>query len=253
MVHIWLSHGTNRVHLPVVPETVELPAAITIARHDMAAIGEVALPGKRKLRTLTINSYFPARADGNTGRVSIIPPAQLVTLLTGWVESGAVVMVSVTGGALAVTLPMLIETFSPKMGKQAGDIQYELSLVEYRDLTARKASSTTYVLPGSVTTSLITTKPATVKPSAGSSGGSKTDVGRIGAYRAGIQAIGGIQAGPASKAVAAARTAREAAKAEANKPAVKPASRYAASTATKNQSFSPANLAKYGKRQAMEK
>ena len=138
MIEIWLTQGTDQLRLPVLPAEVAMAYAGGAQRSTLQELGEVILSGKRKLQTLTLESYFPARYDSNCQYDPIPLPGVAAALLYRWINDGAQVRLLITGGALETDMLVLIESGTFTMGKVAGDVAYTLTLTEYRPLFVRK-------------------------------------------------------------------------------------------------------------------
>lgn len=139
MLEIWLSEGPRRLRLPVLPPEITVSVSGGAQRMDLMEIGEVILPGKRKLEGLQLASYFPARYDSNCQYRNIPSPAETVKMLEEWIENSKPVRLIITGGGFTANRLVLIENGSFTLGKVPGDISYQLTLTEYRPLSIKKA------------------------------------------------------------------------------------------------------------------
>ena len=138
MIEIWLSSGTDRLRLPVLPAEVAMTHTGGAQRAALQDLGEIILSGKRKLQTLQLESYFPARYDGNCQYRAIPSPGTAAQLLHGWIENGTPVRLLITGGELEVNMQVLIESGKFAMGKGPGDIEYSIALTEYRPISVKR-------------------------------------------------------------------------------------------------------------------
>lgn len=136
MVQIWLTHATGRLRLPVVPEKVTVTSGNDVKRMTLQELGEVVLPGRKMLRTLTLSSYFPARYDHNCAYPDIPRPQDAASLLRGWCEAGTAVLLSIQGGGLSLDMQVLIEKCDTTMARPSGDISYDMTLTEHIALEA---------------------------------------------------------------------------------------------------------------------
>ena len=137
MIEIWLSQGTDQLRLPVLPAEIAVVNTGGAQRSTLQALGEIILSGKRKLQTLTLDSYFPARYDSNCQYLAIPFPSVAAAMLVAWINASAQVRLIITGGALDVNMPVIIESGTFTMGKTAGDVAYTLTLTEYRPFSAK--------------------------------------------------------------------------------------------------------------------
>ena len=138
MIEVWLAGGGAQLRLPVLPAEIAVTVPGGAQRTTLLELGEVILPGKRMLHTLQLESYFPARYDSNCQYRAIPLPADAVRLLRGWIEGGVSVRLIITGGGYTVNMTVLVETGTFTMGRPGGDVDYNLTLTEYRPLAIRK-------------------------------------------------------------------------------------------------------------------
>jgi hypothetical protein len=81
MIEIWLSHGADQLRLLVLPTEIAVQHAGGAQRATLKAVGEVIMAGKRNLKTLQLDSDFPARYDGNCQYRAIPLPGAAAGLL----------------------------------------------------------------------------------------------------------------------------------------------------------------------------
>lgn len=142
MIEIWLTARDQRIRLPVLPEKISLEAGGQHEKVTLHEAGEVLLTGKRMLKSLTLSSYFPARYTTLCAYTNIPDPKAAADTLRAWAEEGTVAQLVIAGGAVDVSMPMVIESFTSSMRKVEGDVEYEMALTEYRrlDIVTAKAS-----------------------------------------------------------------------------------------------------------------
>ena len=134
MIEIWLSCGGIQLRLPVLPPEIAVTTANGTERSTLQEIGEVILGGKRKLRTLSISSYFPARYDSNCSYRAIPSPAVAAAHLQSWCENASKIRLLITGGAVSMNMLVLLDQLTITMGKQPDDVAYSMDITEYRPL-----------------------------------------------------------------------------------------------------------------------
>lgn len=138
MIEIWLSNGADRLRLPVLPAEVAVTHTGGAQRATLQELGEVIFSGKRKLRTLQFESYFPARYSGVCQYLAIPLPGAAAGLLQRWIDDGTQVRLLITGGALDINMLVLIEGGTFTTGKAPGEIAYSINLTEYRPITVKR-------------------------------------------------------------------------------------------------------------------
>ena len=146
MIEIWLTAKAKRIRLPVLPEKISLEAGGQHERVTLHEAGEALLIGKRRLRALSIGSYFPARYTSVCAFRNIPEPQATADLLRSWAEGGVIVKLVIAGGAVDVSMPVVIESFSSSLRKVSGDVEYEMSLTEYVTLDVTAAAASVFTL-----------------------------------------------------------------------------------------------------------
>lgn len=136
-MEFWLKKSnSDKIMLPVNPESFAFTEKHNNTSVNVNSIGEVNLLGKRDLKTGTISSHFPKRDRNyanNSGRQA---PYTYINKLLSWKSSGKPVQLIITG--TKINFQVTIETL--KYGEQdgTGDVYYDLTLKEYRTVEIKK-------------------------------------------------------------------------------------------------------------------
>lgn len=136
-MEFWLKKSnSDKIMLPVNPESFAFTEKHNNTSVNVNSIGEVNLLGKRGLKTGTISSHFPKRDRNyanNSGRQA---PYTYINKLLSWKSSGKPVQLIITG--TKINFQVTIETL--KYGEQdgTGDVYYDLTLKEYRAVEIKK-------------------------------------------------------------------------------------------------------------------
>ena len=136
-MEFWLKKSnSDKIMLPVNPESFAFTEKHNNTSVNVNSIGEVNLLGKRDLKTGTISSHFPKRDRNyanNSGRQA---PYTYINKLLSWKSSGKPVQLIITG--TKINFQVTIETL--KYGEQdgTGDVYYDLPLKEYRAVEIKK-------------------------------------------------------------------------------------------------------------------
>lgn len=136
-MEFWLKKSnSDKIMLPVNPESFAFTEKHNNTSVNVNSIGEVNLLGKRNLKTGTISSHFPKRDRNyanNSGRQA---PYTYINKLLSWKSSGKPVQLIITG--TKINFQVTIETL--KYGEQdgTGDVYYDLTLKEYRTVEIKK-------------------------------------------------------------------------------------------------------------------
>ncbi|MCR8645587.1 LysM peptidoglycan-binding domain-containing protein [Paenibacillus sp. N1-5-1-14] len=142
-MEFWLSfnNGEEKLRLPVPPSSFEMQTGNTNETVNIYEVGEVQLIGKRRLKSISLASYFPIRDDGLCQYRDFPPPQKCVEMIEKWRDSGRPIRLIIIGESLTVNEAMAIESFnySQKHGPQ--DIYFTLDLREYRFLNFKATTS----------------------------------------------------------------------------------------------------------------
>lgn len=136
-MEFWLKKSnSDKIMLPVNPESFAFTEKHNNTSVNVNSIGEVNLLGKRDLKTGTISSHFPKRDRNyanNSGRQA---PYTYINKLLSWKSSGKPVRLIITG--TKINFQVTIETL--KYGEQdgTGDVYYDLTMKEYRAVEIKK-------------------------------------------------------------------------------------------------------------------
>ena len=110
---------------------------------DILDSGEALLFGNIKLKTLKFSCFFPHQ-ENHEGHKYVIgdsySPTECIEQLIKWKESKKPVRVIITDSS--VNMMMAIMTFNYNEKDFSGDVWYEISLTEYRELQPQESIST---------------------------------------------------------------------------------------------------------------
>lgn len=141
MIQIWIRSSTGNLRLPVLPEKITLEDG---GLHEIVVLqdlGEALIPGKRKLRGMQVESYFPARYDRNCNYANIPDPQQAVEMCQGWAQNAELLRLIITGGSVTVNMQVVLETFTATAAKLPGDVSYTMIFKERRALVAKRVQA----------------------------------------------------------------------------------------------------------------
>lgn len=136
-MEFWLKKSnSDKIMLPVNPESFAFTEKHNNTSVNVNSIGEVNLLGKRDLKTGTISSHFPKRDRNYANNSDRQAPYTYINKLLSWKSSGKPVQLIITG--TKINFQVTIETL--KYGEQdgTGDVYYDLTLKEYRAVEIKK-------------------------------------------------------------------------------------------------------------------
>lgn len=128
-MEIWLKQGNKAYRFAVLPTEYEMAGESGNTQVDINALGEINLLGKRKLKSISLASFFPCRQYGFCQYAGFPSPMESVKLVEGMKEKGVLRLI-MTG--TPVNMECTIESFSWGENDATGDINFTLELKEYR-------------------------------------------------------------------------------------------------------------------------
>jgi len=116
--------------LPVNPGTIEMTKGTISETFNTENLGEISFIGKRKLATIDISSLFPAQKYNFCECTPKDNPYDYVELIDSWRFWSAVIRLVITD--TPINMLCSIENFTHKEIAMCRDIEYTLSLREYK-------------------------------------------------------------------------------------------------------------------------
>ena len=149
---IWINvPGRNTVELPVNPQELTISYPANPTNYDVEGLGEIIIPRKVKLRTFTIESFFPRPevyqplANGNAW----YRPEWYVALFRDLQAAGTVFEITISRGEEEIYYTdgtsrvqqydstamnaVVLDFSTTDKGGEPGDIYYSIAFSEYRD------------------------------------------------------------------------------------------------------------------------
>lgn len=124
------------LRFPVLPSEYELSSENNNQTVDINAYGEVALLGKRKLKTLSLSSFFPAKKQTFTTGTYFVKPQDYIKTMQ-YFRDHAPFRCIITGSK-AVNMLCTIESFAWGENDGTGDVTFTVELKEYRKPSIKK-------------------------------------------------------------------------------------------------------------------
>lgn len=126
---ILLSCNFGSINLPVLPSSFMLSVSNKNGTVNINNEGEYNMIGKTGLKTITLESFFPAQ-EYDFCLCSPESPSSYVTTIESWRTSGSPCQLTITG--TPIDMPCLIESFTYGSKDSTPDLYYSLVLKEYR-------------------------------------------------------------------------------------------------------------------------
>ena len=133
------------IQLPVNPESFDIESSQNNTSVVVHSLGEINLKGKRNLKGVSFDSFFPAQ-QYDFCRCACEEPYAYIQKLEALLEDNTTLHLIITD--TEINMQCTIESFSYGEAERNGDVYYSLNLKEYRvlkntDVTANKTANTT--------------------------------------------------------------------------------------------------------------
>lgn len=140
-MEIWLKGASRRLRIPVLPPGYTVSSGQQNQTVNIVGLGEVTLRGKRGLLNISFSSFFPKQYDASYCETSSLrSPKEYVSIIESMKRSGTVKLI-ITG--TTVNFRCTIESFNWSEDDGTRNINYTISLKEYRAPSASKSSVVT--------------------------------------------------------------------------------------------------------------
>lgn len=129
-----------QLHLPVNPEEITIDGSKKIETVNIINIGDIDFPSGDERTGISFGSFFPREYDPSYCRYAGFPaPEDALNQLIVWRIGGKPVRLIIT--ETSVNALVLIERTNHRyVGGEPGDIYYELSLRQWREVKVRTAA-----------------------------------------------------------------------------------------------------------------
>ena len=133
-MEIWLKHDKDALQLPILPPSFSVAIGSGHQTVNVQTKGEVSIMGKKGLKSTDLTSFFPAQDYPFAAYPKDREPHDYVKEIESWLEE--VVRITITD--TNINMECLITSFSYGEPDGTGDMQYTISLQEYRKPTYTK-------------------------------------------------------------------------------------------------------------------
>jgi len=157
---MWITHDAEKekLRLPVLPEKFTVSLGSKNSSVNVVELGEIVIKQARPAYQFSFSSFFPVGSFAGLSVSSLPVPLDAVKKIQSWVESDKPVRVVLT--QMGVSTFCTIESFSYyEQGGDVGTIYFDMTLKEYREVTARQVKIETVA---EVPVANVTTTPARV-------------------------------------------------------------------------------------------
>lgn len=144
-IQFWLSYGSDKLRLPVNPETITISSPFGFEDVAVVRLGEKTIIGDRLPKEFTFAAFFPRDYNATYCEYSSIPkPWDAVAKIEKFRDKRLPVKFSVTGTKISYTVTIREFEIEPERAGNPGDIYFTITLKEYKAATVKaiKKSST---------------------------------------------------------------------------------------------------------------
>ncbi len=156
-MEIWLKQNDKNFRFAVIPPEYELLSESNNTQVVINALGEINLLGKRKLKSITLSSFFPAQNYYFCQYTSFPPPQESVAIIEKMKNNGVLHLVMTE---TPINMDCTIESFVWGENDGTKDINFSIEFKEYRKVkiftpdmiptetqrTEKEVKSTTYTV-----------------------------------------------------------------------------------------------------------
>lgn len=135
-MEIWLKQDNAAIQIPILPPSFQVTLETVHQTVNVQTKGDVTILGKRGLRTIEFTSFFPAQRYPFALPTIIKPYTYTHTISRMWSKP---IRITITGTNINMLTTM--QSFVYGEPDSTGDVEYTLSLQEYRPPTYTKPKS----------------------------------------------------------------------------------------------------------------
>lgn len=141
-MQFWFRYGRESLQLPVNPSSFEVASPYGIEVIEVNNLGEVTIPKNRGLREFRFESFLPKKYDpAYCVHNKIIPPNEFVSIIEKWRDNEKPVRFIVTTANINILVLIPEFTYWPSPPGSPGEIQFSISLKEYRVPVIKKLTT----------------------------------------------------------------------------------------------------------------
>lgn len=141
-MQFWFRYGSENLQLPVNPSSFEVISPYGIEIIEVNNLGEVTIPKNRGLQEFRFESFLPKKYDpAYCVHNKIIPPNEFVSIIEKWRDNEKPVRFIVTTANINILVLIPEFTYWPSPPGSPGEIQFSISLKEYRVPVIKKLTT----------------------------------------------------------------------------------------------------------------
>lgn len=131
-IFVSVNNRESVIQIPVIPPEFIVESPFGVETYSTIRQGDISLIGLRGLKTITWNSFFPARAYPFIARGAAPYSAwDYVNILEGYRDRRVPVRLVITGGP-DINIAALIPEFEYSEQDGSGDVYYNITFTEFK-------------------------------------------------------------------------------------------------------------------------
>ena len=138
-MEIWLGTDNNKIRFPVLPSQIGVDREANIESSNILNLGEVTIFNGMSAKTIEISSFFPSKVYPFVAFSDIKKPYEYSQIFQEFMYKGTIVRFIVTG--TPTNMLCKISSFSTYEKDGTGDLYFDMTLVEHKDITVPKVAS----------------------------------------------------------------------------------------------------------------
>lgn len=119
------------IQLPIVPPDFKIPSPVSNEVFTTINQGDIKLLGRRGLKSLTIDSFFPSKVYPFS-RNNKYFGWEYYEIIEGWIDKRMPIRLIMSN--TPINMLMTIENFEAGLQDGSGDVYYSLALSEFKDI-----------------------------------------------------------------------------------------------------------------------
>lgn len=120
------------IQLPIVPASFKIPSPVNNEVFTTINQGDIKLLGRRGLKSLTIDSFFPSKVYPFS-RNNKYFGWEYYEIIEGWIDKRMPIRLIMSN--TPINMLVTIENFEPGLQDGSGDVYYSLALSEFKEIT----------------------------------------------------------------------------------------------------------------------
>lgn len=128
-IFLSINNREQVIQLPIVPSEFKIPSPQNHETYTTINQGDIKLIGQRGLKSLTIDSFFPAK-DYPFARDKTYKGWEYYEIIESWIDRRIPIRLIITN--TPINMAVVIDNFEAGVQDGSGDVYYSLALSEFK-------------------------------------------------------------------------------------------------------------------------